>query len=300
MEDKEKIHYISLKEANEIDTSKLAYLTLNDGTVLLVNNDSNKNNSQKNIIIDDLQFEEINNSEGEESEQNNEEEKQQNQEDNEEQIQSEYRHYIQNNNEELNYSSQGQSKYNQEIFENKPYLCNCNNNNKQIISSNTENNYNNLIDEQEPKNYKYKIIEAIPVKFCYIEDAHLVNQNTNNQTNSKQHYNNNTYVVEISKRDTFSNYQITQSSRNSNEENMNIFKINKELKCNCPLGKRQFSKKEENKNNEFRCNCLKRDGQMECCCPIGNPKMREIMNIASPEVAQQYYKIKGYHGYKNK
>ena len=299
MEDNEKIHYISQKEANEIDISKLAYLTLNDGTVLLVNNDSNKNNSQKNIIIDDLQFEEINNSEGEESEQNNEEEKQQNQEDNEEQIQSEYRHYIQNNNEELNYSSQGQSKYNQEIFENKPYLCNCNNNNKQIISSNTENNYNNLIDKQEPKNYKYKIIEAIPVKFCYIEDAHLVNQNTNNQTNS-QHYNNNTYVVERSKRDTFSNYQITQSSRNSNEENMNIFKINKELKCNCPLGKRQFSKKEEIKNNEFKCNCPKREGQMECCCPIGNPKMREIMNIASPEVAQQYYKIKGYHGYKNK
>ena len=297
MEDKEKIHYISQKEANEIDTSKLAYLTLNDGTVLLVNNDSNKNNSQKNIIIDDLQFEEINNSEGEESEQNNEEEKQQNQEDNEEQIQSEYRHYIQNNNEELNYSSQGQSKYNQEIFENKPYLCNCNNN-KQIISSNTENNYNNLIDKQDPKNYKYKIIEAIPVKFCYIEDAHLVNQNTNNQINSNQY--NNIYVVERSKRDTFSNYQITQSSRNSNEENMNIFKINKELKCNCPLGKRQSSKKEENKNNEFRCNCPKREGQMECCCPIGNPKMREIMNIASPEVAQQYYKIKGYHGYKNK
>ena len=299
MEDKEKIHYISQKEANEIDTSKLAYLTLNDGTVLLVNNDSNKNNSQKNIIIDDLQFEEINNSEGEESEQNNEEEKQQNQEDNEEQIQSEYRHYIQNNNEELNYSSQGQSKYNQEIFENKPYLCNCNNNKKQIISSNTENNYNNLIDKQEQKNYKYEIIEAIPVKFCYIEDAHIVNQNTNNQINS-QHYNNNTCVVERSKRDTFSNYQITQSSRNSNEENMNIFKINKELKCNCPLGKRQFSKKEENKNNEFRCNCPKREGQMECCCPIGNPKMRKIMNIASPEVAQEYYKIKGYHGYKNK
>ena len=297
MEDKEKIHYISQKEANEIDTSKLAYLTLNDGTVLLVNNDSNKNNSQKNIIIDDLQFEEINNSEGEESEQNNEEEKQQNQEDNEEQIQSEYRHYIQNNNEELNYSSQGQSKYNQEIFENKSFLYNCIN--KRIISSNTDNNYNNLIDYQETKNYKYKIIEAIPVKFCYIEDAHLVNQNTNNQTNS-QHYNNNTYVVERSKRDTFSNYQITQSSRNSNEENMNIFKINKELKCNCPLGKRQSSKKEENKNNEFRCNCPKREGQMECCCPIGNPKMREIMNIASPEVAQQYYKIKGYHGYKNK
>ena len=297
MEDKEKIHYISQKEANEIDTSKLAYLTLNDGTVLLVNNDSNKNNSQKNIIIDDLQFEEINNSEGEESEQNNEEEKQQNQEDNEEQIQSEYRHYIQNNNEELNYSSQGQSKYNQEIFENKSFLYNCIN--KRIISSNTDNNYNNLIDYQETKNYKYKIIEAIPVKFCYIEDAHLVNQNTNNQTNS-QYYNNNTYVVERSKRDTFSNYQITQSSRNSNEENMNIFKINKELKCNCPLGKRQSSKKEENKNNEFRCNCPKREGQMECCCPIGNPKMREIMNIASPEVAHKYYKIKGYHGYKNK
>jgi len=298
MEDNEKIHYISQKEANEIDISKLAYLTLNDGTVLLVNNDSNQNTSQKNIIIDDLQFEEINNLEGEEYDQNDEEDKQQNQEDNDkEQIQSEYRHYIQNNNEELNYSSQGQSKNNQEILENKNFLCNCNIN-KRIINSNTENNYNYLINEQDPKNYKYKIIEAIPVKFCYIEDAHLVNQNTNNQINSNQY--NNIYVVERSKRDTFSNYQITQSSRNSNEENMNIFKINKELKCNCPLGKRQFSRKEEIKNNELRCNCLKRDGQMECCCPIGNPKMREIMNIASPEVAQQYYKIKGYHGYKNK
>ena len=112
MEDNEKIHYISQKEANEIDISKLAYLTLNDGTVLLVNNDSNQNTSQKNIIIDDLQFEEINNLEGEEYDQNDEEDKQQNQEDNDkEQIQSEYRHYIQNNNEELNYSSQGQSKY---------------------------------------------------------------------------------------------------------------------------------------------------------------------------------------------
>lgn len=298
MEDNEKIHYISQKEANEIDISKLAYLTLNYGTVLLVNNDSNQNTPQKNIIIDDLQFEEINNLEGEEYDQNDEEDKQQNQEDNDkEQIQSEYRHYIQNNNEELNYSSQGQSKNNQEILENKNFLCNCNIN-KRIINSNTENNYNYLINEQDPKNYKYKIIEAIPVKFCYIEDAHLVNQNTNNQINSNQY--NNIYVVERSKRDTFSNYQITQSSRNSNEENMNIFKINKELKCNCPLGKRQFSRKEEIKNNELRCNCLKRDGQMECCCPIGNPKMREIMNIASPEVAQQYYKIKGYHGYKNK
>ena len=39
---------------------------------------------------------------------------------------------------------------------------------------------------------------------------------------------------------------------------------------------------------------------MKCCCPIGNPKMREIMNIVNPEMSQQFYKIKGYHGYKNK
>ena len=294
MKNEEKIHYISQKEAHNIDTSKVAYLTLNDGTVLLINDDSSQNYSQKNIIIDDLQCEEINNSEEDKYNQNDEEEKQQNQEDeNKEQI-----NYTQNDNEELNYAFQEQSENNQETYENKNFLCNCHIN-KQKINSNNGNNY--LIGKQDSKNYGYKIIEAIPVKFCYIEGAHLVKQNVNDQTNFRQ-YNNNTYIIDRSNRDTFSYYQInTQSSSNENEENnMNIFKINKNLKCNCPIGKRHFQREEEIKNAELKCNCLKREGQMKCCCPIGNPKMGEIIKIVNPEMSQQFYKIKGYHGYKNK
>lgn len=268
MENEEKIHYISQKEAHNIDTSKVAYLTLNDGTVLLINDDSSQNYSQKNIIIDDLQCEEINNSEEDKYNQNNEEEKQQNQEDeNKEQI-----NYIQNDNEELNYAFQEQSENNQETYKNKNFLCNCHIN-KQKINSNNGNNY--FVGKRDSKNYGYKIIEAIPVKFCYIEGAHLVKQTVNDRTNFHQ-YNNNTYIIDRSNRDTFSYYQInTQSSSNENEENnMNIFKINKNLKCNCPIGKRHFHREEEIKNAELKCNCLKREGQMKCCCPIGNPKMK--------------------------
>ena len=91
----------------------------------------------------------------------------------------------------------------------------------------------------------YKLIEAIPVRFCDVQGMHFMNQSNNIQLNLQQ-YNNDTYIVERSNRDVSSNYQInTQSS------------------------------------GKF-CSCGGRI-ERQCCCPIGNPALREEMEIVNPE-----------------
>lgn len=61
----------------------------------------------------------------------------------------------------------------------------------------------------------YKLIEAIPVRFCDIQGVQFMNQTNNIQLNLQQ-YNNDTYVVEKSQRENSSNFQINTLSSEKN------------------------------------------------------------------------------------
>ena len=103
------------------------------------------------------------------------------------------------------------------------------------------------------KRQLYKLIEAVPVRFLDVQGVQFMNQSDNTQINLQQ-YNNDTYIVEKSNRDTSSNNQVNTQSE----------------------GKLGY------------CNCAEKKEEMTCCCPIGNPKMREEMEIVSPEIAKKY------------
>ena len=286
MENIEKVRYISKQEASDIDAKKIAYLTLNDGTVLILKSDSEPDLQQENEII-------------EEEEQNQEQEKERiissiqdtdqihsnhniNEEDIHQQISS------------VGYNLSSEEEKTQKISDNNNIVCNCNINN-QIINNYIGGKY--FVERKGIKRQLYKLVEAIPVRFCDIEGVQLINQNTNLQLNLRQ-YNNDTYVIERSNRDTSSNYQInTQSSGNEYiDKKIEISGNNIEQKCtccNCGIDKEKFNKmhyvrERESQQEEDNCYCREGEGEFKCCCPIGNPEMRKVMEIVSPEIAEQF------------
>ena len=88
-----------------------------------------------------------------------------------------------------------------------------------------------------------------------MQETQFINQNTNTQINLQQ-YNNDTYIVEKSTKESKENNQINiQSSANQ---------------CNC--------------------NCEK--NEKNCCCPLGCPEMREDYEIVSKEYFEQCMKMK--------
>ena len=205
MENKENIHYISRQDIQEIDPSKVAYMTLSDGSVFLIQDNSELNHQQESKTIESKQIN----------------------------------------------------------TENNNNICNCNNYNRKINSNKGQ----FFVEQKGTRNELYKLVEAIPVRFCDIEGAFLVNQNTNLQLNFQQ-YNNDTYLINNTNSDNYSNYQINTQSSGSDYNNT----INNKLKCTCHLGKEQFLTKKE----------------MKCCCPIGNPEMRNKLEIVVPDIVKQY------------
>ena len=115
-------------------------------------------------------------------------------------------------------------------------ICNCNNYNRKINGNKGQ----FFVEQKGTRNQLYKLVEAIPVRFCEIEGAFLVNQNTNLQLDFQQ-YNNDTYLMNNTNSDNYSNYQINTQSSGSDYNNT----INNELKCICHLGKEQSLIKEQ-------------------------------------------------------
>ena len=124
----------------------------------------------------------------------------------------------------------------------------------------------------------FKLVEAIPVRYCDFQGIQLMNQMTNIRLNLQQ-YNTNTYIVERSNNlNNCSNYQLnTQSSGNDYQE-----KTQEELKCNCNCKLGQNNQVCEQQGEDMKC----------CCCPIGNINMREEWEIVSPEYYEQCKRMK--------
>ena len=177
MSEEGKVRQITKTEAKEIDPKKVAYFTLNDGTVFIVKDNINQENTQ-------IQQEQITTE--------NDQVNMQTQNTNIQQ-ESNYKYYIAN---------QGET-----IQQNQGYF------NARLISAKIIGN-NSLNLNQGSKRQLYKLIEAVPVRFYDVQGTQFINQNTNMQINLQQ-YNNNTYIVEKSAKENMSNYQInTQSSCN--------------------------------------------------------------------------------------
>ena len=216
MKEANKVRQISKKEAKQIDPTKVAYFTLNDGTVFIVKDNINKE-KQGQIQMSS------------ESEQVNIQTQSQNAQELAQQ-ESNYRY---------NTSHEGEDIQN--------YFCNAKLINARII---TQTNFG----QQGQKKQLYKLIEAIPVRFCDMQGTQLMNQSTHSQINLQQ-YNNDTYVVEKSTKEKIANNQI------------NVQNYGKQ--CNCGV---KIEKK--------------------CCCPIGCPEMRKDMEIVSPECFEKCMKMK--------
>ena len=345
MEESKKVRHISQQEAREIDATKVAYFTLNDGTVLLVKNEANTESEeipQENMTGEEQQYQ-MNSNEEEEAlnqnveEQNAEEvneqlpeeqELQKNEvvsgQENQEQVQIE----SQNENQQVFTTSENEQINNVQIQnvntqdtqqqisnlennipsenENIQQNCSCGYNmNAKLINANTIGS--TYIQQQFGKRRQlFKLVEAIPVRFNDFQGVQLINQ-TNNIRLNLQQYNSNTYIVEKSNRNNFSNYQInTQSSGNDYQEkymgntydqkidymkNINQQQIEdqkeQEIKCNCKLGQEQDQQMENQDEEENQ-----QEEETKCCCPIGNPKMREELEIVSPEFYEKYMKMK--------
>ena len=175
MSEEGKVRQITKTEAKEIDPKKVAYFTLNDGTVFIVKDNINQENTQ-------IQQEQITT----ENDQVNMKTQNTN-------IQQEnnYKYYIAN---------QGET-----IQQNQGYF------NARLISAKIIGN-NSLNLNQGSKRQLYKLIEAVPVRFYDVQGTQFINQSNNSQINLQQ-YNNDTYIVQKATKE--SNYQInTQSSGN--------------------------------------------------------------------------------------
>ena len=217
MSEEGKVRQITKTEAKEIDPKKVAYFTLNDGTVFIVKDNINQENTQ-------IQQEQITTE--------NDKVNMQTQNTNIQQ-ESNYKYYIAN---------QGET-----IQQNQGYF------NARLISAKIIGN-NSLNLNQGSKRQLYKLIEAVPVRFYDVQGTQFINQSNNSQINLQQ-YNNDTYIVQKSTKE--SNYQInTQSSGNQ---------------CTCACGTKQEKK---------------------CCCPLGCPEMNEEYEIVSKEYFEQCMKMK--------
>ena len=175
MSEEGKVRQITKTEAKEIDPKKVAYFTLNDGTVFIVKDNINQENTQ-------IQQEQITTE--------NYQVNMQTQNTNIQQ-ESNYKYYIAN---------QGET-----IQQNQGYF------NARLISAKIIGN-NSLNLNQGSKRQLYKLIEAVPVRFYDVQGTQFINQSNNSQINLQQ-YNNDTYIVQKATKE--SNYQInTQSSGN--------------------------------------------------------------------------------------
>ena len=175
MSEEGKVRQITKTEAKEIDPKKVAYFTLNDGTVFIVKDNINQENTQ-------IQQEQITTE--------NDQVNMQTQNTNIQQ-ESNYKYYIAN---------QGET-----IQQNQGYF------NARLISAKIIGN-NSLNLNQGSKRQLYKLIEAVPVRFYDVQGTQFINQSNNSQINLQQ-YNNDTYIVQKATKE--SNYQInTQSSGN--------------------------------------------------------------------------------------
>ena len=216
-----KVRQISKTEAQHIDPKKVAYFTLNDGTVFVVKDNINQENVQ-------TQQEQITTE--------NDQVNIQTQNTNIQQVpqqDSNYKYYISTQAENI---QQYPSYYNAKLI------------NAKIIDNNSIN------VNQGQKRQLYKLIEAIPVRFYDVQGVQFMNQSTNSQINLQQ-YNNDTYVVEKSKKEKIVNNQI------------NVQNYGKQ--CNCGV-----------------------KAEKKCCCPIGCPEMRKDMEIVSPEYFEKCMKMK--------
>ena len=229
-----KVRQISKKEAKEIDPKKVAYFTLNDGTVFIVKDnlaESQNLQEQSNFQTQQIQPEQ---------EQEQIQTTSQNEMINNIQTQSQNTqevHQVESNF-GYNISSEGEN------FQQNSGI----NMNAKIVNAQvyTQGQF------QGQRRQLYKLIEAIPVRFCDVQGVQFMNQTNNIQVNL-QSYNNDTFVVEKSLRNS-SNYQInTQSSGK---------------KCSCKSEVKQ---------------------EVKCCCPIGNPALRNKMEIVRPEIAEKYF-----------
>lgn len=315
MEESEKVRHISQQEAKEIDATKVAYFTLNDGTVLLIKENVSPQTqeiAQENIASGEEQQYQINsnqeeeilnqnaedqNIEGENEQLPEEQELQQNivsgQENQEEiqiQNQTENQQIITGTeNEQINnIQTQSQNTQNtQEIQQQTSNIgynissegqnseqknCTCSYNCKLINATNIANTYNAFgrstyyTQNVGKRRQLYKLVEAIPVRYCDFQGIQLMNQTTNVRLNLQQ-YNSNTYIAERGN----NNYQLnTQSSGNDYQENT---QTQEELKFNYNCNEVQQQQQEQ--QEEEKC----------CCCPIGNAEMREEYEI----VSQEYY-----------
>ena len=175
MSEEGKVRQITKTEAKEIDPKKVAYFTLNDGTVFIVKDNINQENTQ-------IQQEQITTE--------NDQVNMQTQNTNIQQ-ESNYKYYIAN---------QGET-----IQQNQGYF------NARLITAKIIGN-NSLNLNQGSKRQLYKLIEAVPVRFYDVQGTQFINQSNNSQINLQQ-YNNDTYIVQKATKE--SNYQInTQSSGN--------------------------------------------------------------------------------------
>ena len=175
MSEEGQVRQISKTEAKQIDPKQVAYFTLNDGTVFIVKDNINQENTQ-------IQQEQITTE--------NDQVNMQTQNNNIQQ-ESNYKYYIAN---------QGET-----IQQNQGYF------NARLISAKIIGN-NSLNLNQGSKRQLYKLIEAVPVRFYDVQGTQFINQSNNSQINLQQ-YNNDTYIVQKATKE--SNYQInTQSSGN--------------------------------------------------------------------------------------
>ena len=175
MSEEGQVRQISKTEAKQIDPKQVAYFTLNDGTVFIVKDNINQENTQ-------IRQEQITTE--------NDQVNMQTQNTNIQQ-ESNYKYYIAN---------QGET-----IQQNQGYF------NARLISAKIIGN-NSLNLNQGSKRQLYKLIEAVPVRFYDVQGTQFINQSNNSQINLQQ-YNNDTYIVQKATKE--SNYQInTQSSGN--------------------------------------------------------------------------------------
>ena len=175
MSEEGKVRQITKTEAKEIDPKKVAYFTLNDGTVFIVKDNINQENTQ-------IQQEQITT----ENDQVN--------------MQTQNTNIQQENNYKYYIANQGEI-----IQQNQGYF------NARLISAKIIGN-NSLNLNQGSKRQLYKLIEAVPVRFYDVQGTQFINQSNNSQINLQQ-YNNDTYIVQKATKE--SNYQInTQSSGN--------------------------------------------------------------------------------------
>lgn len=174
MTEPNKVRQISKTEAKNIDPKKVAYFTLNDGTVFIVKN---------NIILENSQ------SQQEEIAEENEQINIQQQPQTINQIQQQ-NIYISNGVENV---QQNSGYYNAKLI------------NAKIIGNNAFN------VKQGQKRQLYKLIEAIPVRFYDVQEEQYMNQTTNTRQINLQQINNNT---DIAKENSANYKINTQSSEN--------------------------------------------------------------------------------------